>query len=358
MTALPAAAVGPVGFLVGALLGFCVWRARLCSFGAIEDALMGEDWRRMKVFGLSLGIAMLGTQALVLAGVFDPALSTYIPTKLSWLPLAFGAILFGLGMALVGTCAFGSLIRLGGGDLRGLVTLIIFGAVAYAMSRGVLAPLRIRVVEMFAAPMPGESASALPDLLAHYGLNSARIGLPVLLGGFLIGAALRDRRLRHAPRLVTSGVALGFAVVAGWLATQGLVDSLEASVRTQSLTFVAPVGRAFFGLLLNAVDWSDFGVGTVFGVAFGAFIAARLADEFRWNAFDDSLEMRRHLIGAVLMGFGGVLAGGCTIGQGLTAGSLLALSWPVTLLGMLIGARIGIAVLIGEGWRDLMPRKT
>lgn len=350
--------VSVFGLLIGALLGAATWRARLCSFGAIEDALMGADWRRLKVFGLSLGIAIFGTQLLVFAGWFDPAVSTYIPAKLAWLPIAFGAVLFGLGMALVGTCAFGSLVRLGGGDLRALVTLIIFGAVAYAMSRGVLAPVRISAVEWFAAPVPGDVPSSLPEVLTRLGAPGLGSVLGLAAAAFLIAAAVTDKRLRRAPRLLTAGVLLGLGTVGGWLVTQVAVDPLETAVRTQSLTFVAPVGRAFFGLLLNAVDWTDFGVGTVFGVALGAFIAARLSDEFHWNAFDDSLEMRRHLMGAGLMGFGGVLAGGCTLGQGITAGSLLALTWPITVLGMLVGARIGIALLIGEPLSDLFPKKT
>jgi len=354
---LPGVLVGPAGFLVGLVIGFAVWRARLCSFGAIEDALMGDDWRRAKVFGLALGLAILTTQTLVLTGVFGPDLTTYLPSQIAWVPLAAGAVLFGLGMALVGTCTFGSLVRLGGGDLRSLIILIIFGAVAYAMSRGVLAPLRIQLVALFAVAMPGDVASDLPRILDYFGLPSARLVASVLIGGGLIALALRDSRLRKARRLMTSGVVLGLAVTAGWVATQTLADPLDPAIRTQSLTYVAPVGRTFFGLLLNAVDWRDFGVGSVFGVAVGALIAARHADEFRWNAFDDAFEMRRHLIGALLMGIGGVLAGGCTIGQGLTAGSLLAITWPVTIGGMIVGARIGIAILVGESLRDLLLRR-
>lgn len=356
MLSLVPSSLALIGFGVGTTIGAAVWRARLCSFGAMEDALMGHDWRRAKVFGLALALALLLTQILVFTGYFEPRLSTYVPDRLSLIPIAVGAVMFGFGMAQVGTCAFGSLVRLGGGDLRSLIVLLIFGALAYAMQRGVLAPVRLAAMEKLAVPLPGMTPSTLPDLLAHFGVRGAGLILAVAVALLALYSIISDKRLRKARRLLTAGTLLGLGVVTGWLATQTFVDPLETTIRTQSLTFVAPVGRAFFGTLLNALDFADFGVGTVFGVIFGAFLAAVVADEFRWNAFDDPLEMRRHLSGAVLMGIGGVLAGGCTLGQGLTAGSLLALTWPITVGGMLLGARLGIARLVGESWRDVFSR--
>jgi uncharacterized membrane protein YedE/YeeE len=356
MIALPASATGFLGFLVGVAIGAAVWRARLCSFGAVEDALIGRDWRRMRVFGLALGIALTLTQLLIFTGLFDPRMTTYVPDKLSFLPIAIGAVMFGFGMAMVGTCAFGSLVRLGGGDLRSLVVLIIFGALAYAMQRGILAPLRISTVELFAIPMPGMAPSSVGGLSAYAFAADLSMWGGLLVAAILITLYVVDRRLRRARRLMLAGILLGLGVVAGWLATQTLLDSFATNVRSQSLTFVAPVGRTFFGLLLNTVDFADFGVGSVIGTIVGSFAMARYADEFRWNAFDDQIEMRRHLTGAGLMGVGGVLAGGCTIGQGLTAGSLLAITWPITVGGMVLGARLGIAYLVGERWQDIFSR--
>lgn len=345
MTGLPAFAVGMIGLAVGFAAGFAVQRARLCTFGAIEDALVGGNWRRMKAFGLALGIAVLGTQMLVLAG-FDPTASTYIPGRFALAGALAGAVLFGLGMALVGTCAFGSLVRLGTGDLRALVTLIVFGAIAYAALRGVLAALRIDTVERFALPMPHGVPGSAPAILdAGMGWHSA-LPLTFAVSAFLLVAAMRDGRLRHSPRLVTAAVCLGLGVVAGWAATGLLADPFADQIRVQSLTFVAPVARALYALVASDGSLLDFGVMTVFGVPLGAAAAALHSSEFRWEAFDDQREMRRHLSGAALMGFGGVLAGGCTIGQGLSAGSLLAVSWPITVGGMVLGARIGIAILV------------
>ena len=254
--------------------------------------------------------------------------------------------MFGFGMALVGTCAFGSLVRLGGGDLRSLVVVLVFAAIAYAVLRGVLAGLRIAVFENAALVLPIDGGADLPALLDPLFGASTRPWLAAAAAAVLAAAAFGDRRLRRAPRLMAAGVVLGLAVTAGWLATTVLVDPFAAPTTPQSLTFVSPVARAFYGILLDQAELAEFGAGSVFGVVVGAALAARRAREFRWEAFDDAREMKRHLAGAALMGVGGVVCGGCTIGQGLTAGSLMALSWPLAVLGMAAGARLGIAILV------------
>lgn len=329
-----------LGVLIGAVVGFFVRRARLCSFGAVEAALIGQDWRRMKVYALALAVALAGTQLLIAAGWLDPLRTTYVASRLAYLGVALGALAFGFGMALVGTCAFGSLIRLGGGDLRSLVTLMVFGAVAYSVLRGGLASLRINGVEQIALEMPGQ----LPAMISAFSGWGREIALLVALG--LAALAIADRRLWKAPRLMTAGLVLGLGVVAGWVVTGVLADDFDTTSRVQSLTFVAPVARALFGLMIGGPNSFDFGVGSVFGTVAGAFAAARLARDFHWEAFDDPFEMRRHLAGAVLMGVGGILAGGCTIGQGLTAGSLTAVSWVIAVPCLMLGARLGILVLV------------
>ena len=131
---------------------------------------------------------------------------------------------------------------------------------------------------------------------------------------------------------------------------------IDTVPRAQSLTFVSPVGRALYAVLSVPSALLEFGIGTLAGVTLGSFLSALYDREFRWEAFDDDREMRRHLLGAVLMGGGGVLAGGCTIGQGISAGSMLALSWPLAIAGMMIGARIGIAFLVEGSIRGLWQR--
>lgn len=339
---------GLAGLLGGILIGILVQRSRLCTFGAMEDAMIGRDWRRMKVFGLALGIAILITQGLILSGQLDPDRTTYLPTSLPLAGLIAGGVLFGLGTALVGTCGFGSLIRLGTGDLRSLVVILVFGVVAYAALRGILVGFRIGVVEQLALPMPGPSRTDLPTQITRIAGLDSRAVLAGVIALPLLAIALSDRRVRRAKRLATAGLGLGLVTGLGWAATGWWADPFDLHQRTQSLTFVAPVARVLFGVLAGQDSISDFGVASVAGVALGALAASLYAREFRWEAFDDHHEMRRHLTGAALMGFGGVLAGGCTIGQGLSAGSLLAISMPIALISMMAGARLGIAIIVGE----------
>jgi uncharacterized membrane protein YedE/YeeE len=343
---MPGWAIACAGFLIGFAAGYAVHRGRLCSFGAIEDALIGRDWRRMKTFAFALGIALAGTQAMVVMGVFDPSQSTYVPARVAVLSAVIGSVLFGIGMAFVGTCAFGSLVRLGGGDLRSLISMLLFGVVAYATLRGVLSLLRVDLLERVAVAMPGGTPSDVGSLLSRMVQANVHVALAAVLAAILILWALFDARLRKSKRLLLAGGILGLGVFAGWAITGPLADPFDENIRVRSLTFVGPVARALFGVIGNHADWLDFGAMSVPGVVAGSFVYAKQSDNFRWEAYDDHHEMRRHLTGAALMGFGGVLAGGCTIGQGLTAGSVLSVTWPVTVLGMIAGARLGIAILV------------
>lgn len=346
---MSAAIIAIIGLFVGCAAGFVTRRARLCTFGAFEDAVGSGDWRRLKIFGLALGVALLGTQALVAAGLLEPGMTAYGQQRLPWLSIAVGALMFGLGMALVGTCAFGSLVRLGGGDLRALVTMLVFGLFAVAWLRGVLSAFRIEWIE-----------SVYVDLtfsVHHLPVPYPGLALAIVAAAALFWAVRREQRLRHARRMLAAALVLGLCIVTGWAATTLLADPFESTTRPQSLTFVSPIARALYGAVFDAGAWVDFGVMSVAGVVLGSHIAARMNDEFHWEAFDDSHEMRRHLLGAVLMGSGGVLAGGCTIGQGLTAGSVLAPSWPIAMAGMALGARLGIQLLVEGPLREVVTNR-
>lgn len=355
MQLLSAPLVALLGLAIGAVCGFVVRRARLCSYAALESAMIGGDWRRLRVFGLALAIALALTQTPIALDLFDEAETAFLPDRLAVPATLLGGALFGLGMALVGTCAFGSLLRMGAGDLRSLVVILVYAAVGYATMRGVLAPLRLWA-ESFATPGPHGGVASIYAWAGALAGRDLRLPLTLVLAGLLAVAALRDKRLRAMPRMLAAGVTLGVSVAAGWAITAS-ADDFETGRRITSLTFVAPVGRAVYGGLIDPRVWLNFGVGTVFGAPLGAFLAARLNQDFRWEAFDDPREMRRHLLGAVLMGFGGLLAGGCTIGQGITAGSVGALSWPLAVLGMAAGARLGMAILVEGTLRDVLAER-
>lgn len=347
MDVLSPNAVLLLALVIGTIAGFSVRRAQLCLFGALESLLFGGDTRRVKALGLGLGIAIIITQALILAGLLDIRGTSYVASASSSLAVAFGGSIFGLGMALVGTCAFGCLVRLGGGDLRSLVALLLIGAVAFASLYGTLMGVRLYLAGTLPLlpPLPAD----LPSALERVGITGSRLWVSAAIAGALVLWAASDRRLWQARRLLWAGAALGLMVAAGWLVTGVLPDTLANGQTPQSLTFVAPLAKLPFGVLYAGESLAAFGTMTAFGVAIGSFLASLVAGDFRWEAFDAHQEMGRHLLGASLMGFGGALAGGCTIGQGLTAGSLLALSWPFAVGGIVVGAWFGTFMLIG-GW--------
>ena len=337
-------------FAIGIIAGFFVRRAKLCTFAAIETLLFGGDARRVKALAAGLGVAIAITQALILAGLLNVETTPYLSGAASPLAIAFGGSIFGFGMALVGTCAFGCLVRLGGGDLRSLVAILFIGAVAFASLYGTLMGARLFLTASLPLlpPVPADLSTALE--LA--GLAGGRIWASAAIAGGLLIWALSDRRLWAARRLLVAGVALGLLIAAGWMVTGVFPDTLSSGQMPQSLTFVAPLAKLPFGALYTGETLAAFGTMTAFGVVVGSFISALVARDFRWEVFDAHQEMQRHLFGASLMGFGGALAGGCTIGQGLSAGSLLALSWPFALAGIVLGAWFGTFMLIG-GWCNM-----
>jgi hypothetical protein len=192
------------------------------------------------------------------------------------------------------------------------------------------------------------------------GIVGARLGATaaivcvLLLAGGLLGFALTNQRLYRKPRLIAASCVMGCAIALGWLMTGVLADPFDGQ-RAESLTFVAPLGRLILQVVGEAFSTTGFAVATLFGVGAGSFVVAAVRGELRWEAFDDQREMRRHLLGAVLMGVGGVLARGCTIGQGLSGTSTLSIAAPIALLAMVTGAWLGLTHLI-EG-RPLFARR-
>jgi hypothetical protein len=343
MEPLPAWVVALCGGGIGCVIGYAARRGRLCTYGALEDAFLAGNYRRLKVLAIALGVAILLTQLMILYDGLSPETIRYLPTRLPLLSIVLGGLLFGIGMALVGTCAFGSLVRLGGGDLRSLVTIIIYAGAAIAALRGVLAPLRLAYLETQSIAMPGNVQSDLAALSSWIVGFDLRVILALIIVALLVGWAMRRREIFETPRLLSSGILIGIAVAAAWFVTGVLVDDLALVLEPEGLTFVAPVADVLQIIALpTPVTW-DFGICSVLGVVLGAFLASWRHDEFRWEAYDDHREMKRHIMGGILMGLGGVLAGGCTIGQGLTAGSVFALSWLPAVGGMVVGARIGLS---------------
>lgn len=340
------------GLACGILAGAAARSGRLCTMSAIEDAVVASDWRATKAWGLAAAIAISVTQLLVAFGHLDLAQSGHATPRLDWIAAVAGGMLFGFGMALVGTCSFGLIVRLGGGDLRAAVSSALIGITAFAFTAGALQPVRTWMSGHITVEFPSSSGATLAGALDGWMPTCNVWGVVVACVVVLALPALLDARVRRRRRLLAAALGIGVAVGAGWGVTAAAVDGLE-SARLESLSFVAPVGRLLLAIMGEPLQFAGFGVATVVGVAAGAFAVAAWKDEVRWEAYDDAREMRRHLVGAVLMGLGGVLARGCTIGQGMSAASILAISAPLMIFGVVIGAKLGLVLLL-EGrahWR-------
>ncbi len=355
--------VALLGFAGGMVLGGTARTMQFCTLGAIADAFLTTDHRRLRAWALAIATAILATQTLHMAGVIDIYQSIYLVPDFGWLGAILGGLLFGFGMALVGTCAYGSMVRLGGGDLKALVDFLVLGIVAYATLRGLSGMGRVYVIEPTNAQLSGIGNQGIPDVLAW--LLAADVDLVRALLVAAVVAALavycfKDPAFRRSWRDVAGGAIIGLLITFGWVAT-GVVgaDPFEPAALA-SFTFVAPVGQALVYVMTFSGATINFGIASVGGVIVGAFLASRARRDFRLEAFDDEKEMLRHLAGAAMMGFGGVLALGCTIGQGVTGLSTLSLSAPLAVGSIFIGAYFGLKYLI-EGslrgvWRSGFAR--
>lgn len=332
------------GLVGGVMLGLAARVGRFCSMGAVEDAVYGADLGRMRMMAMAAAVAIAGTFGLLGLGVFDPNDTRYFRTEWSVTGSIVGGLLFGTGMALVGTCGFGSLARAGGGDLRGLVMVLVIGIAAYATIAGPLEGVRLWIVPVVPVA-DGTSGHGIAQIAAS-ALALPTVLLAALAAMALAGWALTDSRFRRLSDHLVWSVVAGLAIVFAWFATSTIARTAFDPVETESYTFVAPLGQGILYLMTSDFGDLDFALGAIVGVSLGAAIGSLFKSEFRWEACDDARELGRQMMGAAMMGVGGVLAAGCTIGQGLSALSLLSLSAPVTIVSILIGARFGLYLLV------------
>lgn len=330
-----------VGLIAGVVLGLSARLGDFCTLGALESAIYGKDQRRLRLWGIVLAVAILGTQFGAMAGVIDLGASFY--HAIAWNPAASiaGGLIFGYGMALAGNCGFGALVRFGGGDLRALVIVVVMGIFGFVAMAGPLAPLRTWL-------FPQPDALAPQGILHDLGL----LGLPPALVVMAIAAAclawaLSHRGLRGSVAMIGWGVAAGLAVVWTFAGTSWLNGQSLGAVGVEGPSFTAPVGRTLIWLMTSTAGGITFSVGSVLGVMLGALAGSLWRGMFRWEACEDPRELGRQVGGAVLMGVGGVIAMGCSVGQGVTAFAALAWSAPVTLAAIAAGAWLGLRQLIG-----------
>ena len=333
------------GFAIGALFGLVAQQTNFCTMGALSDLQAFGDARRLRAWALAIAVAVLGTQTLGALGVVELGLSMYRTANLHWLGHLAGGLLFGIGMVFAGGCASRNLVRAGGGDLRALVVLLVIGTSAYMTLGGILGPARAWLEAHTSLSLAADQS--IPALLASFGAGDASTLVwpsTLVIAAALLFYCFKDAAFRTAPRHVLGGLGVGLCVIAGWALTGLAYDEFAAVPRAPiSLTYVRPSGDTLEYLeRYTAARVPGFGVATVFGALAGAWLGALLAGRFKWVGFADSGDTVRNLVGAMMMGVGGILALGCTIGQGVTGVATLALGSWLTLGGILAGGVLGL----------------
>lgn len=330
-----------MGLLGGILLGLAARLGRFCTLGAIEDLLYGGSSTRIRLWAVAIGLSVIGSFVLMALGALDPADTFYLANR--WSPTAsiVGGLFFGYGMALAGNCGFTALARLGGGDLRSFVIVVVIGLAALATISGPFAWIRV-------AAFPAEPAAA-PAGLAH--ILSSATSLPVPAIGIAVGLVLTaiglmNRNFRADPSNFLWAGVIAAAILLAWAGTSFIHITGFSEIPVRSHTFSAPIGGTMLYAMTASGQSLTFGIGSVAGVWIGAFIGSLIKGHFRWEACEDPRELRRQIFGAALMGTGAGIAAGCSIGQGLSAFSVLALSGPVTMAAIFVGAAVGLRQLI------------
>lgn len=327
-------AIGLVYGAVGLLSGFCL-------MSSMRGLLAEGDGRLVRTYALAIAVAIAASQFLAGSGTVDLGKSIYLQQSFSPAVLFLGGLLFGYGMVLSNGCGSRALVLLGRGNLRSFVVVIVLAIAAQMTLKGLIAPARIALVQATQATAP---ASSLPSLLATLGFTEslsralAAAATTVALSLF----AFAHPAFRRSPGQVVAGIIVGLLVAGGWLATGYLGADDFNPVPVTSLTFVAPIADSLQYAMLSTGLTLNFGIATVAGVFAGSLVTALATGRFKLEGYSSPRHMLRSGTGAALMGIGGVMAFGCSIGQGLTGVSTLALGSFVAAAGILLGTAAGL----------------
>lgn len=328
------------GLLIGLAYGVVGLLSGFCLLSGLRGWWSEGDSRLIRSFALALAVGLVATQLLAGYGAVDLSKSVYLQPSFS-APLMFaGGVLFGYGMVLANGCGSRALVLLGRGNLRSLVVVIVLGITAQMTLRGLIAPGRIALLQLSSTK---PAYLTLPEWLRAIGGEvSARVIVASVISAILIIFAFAHAPFRRARWQIAAGVAVGLLVAAGWFATGYLgADEFNPAAVT-SLTFIAPVADTVQYVMLSTGLTLNFGIAMVFGVFAGSLLTSLVTRRFRLEGYTSPRHMLRSMTGAALMGSGGAMALGCSIGQGLTGISTLALSSFVAVAGILVGSAAGL----------------
>ena len=342
------------GFGLALIFGAVAQKTDFCTMGAVSDIVNMGDWSRMRMWLLAIAVAVAGANALDLAGLVDLSRSAYPGARWPWAAYVSGGLLFGVGMTLGSGCGSRSVVRLGGGNLKSLVVLLFLALSAQMTLRGLFAPAREFLSTLAVQFDQGQDLSWL--LAAPLGIGKRSVQ-PWIAAAVALGLAffvLKDRDFRADYERLFASIAIGLVIVGGWYVTGHLgfiaedPETLQEAwlgtrtARPESFTYIGPAANT----LELMQFWADksarmtFGVAVVLGTLGGSFAYAAATRRFRWESFASGSDMRNHILGGILMGFGGVTAMGCTIGQGVTGLSTMALGSILAFFSMIAGAAV------------------
>jgi uncharacterized membrane protein YedE/YeeE len=350
-------------FLLAFIFGAIGNKTRFCTMGAVSDWVNMGDLGRMRMWLLAIAVALLGSSALHLAGVVDLGKSIYPGGNFTWLSYIVGGFLFGVGMTLGSGCGSKTLIRIGAGNLKSVVVYVFLGIAAYMTLRGLFGAFRVEVLEKASLTLPqGQDLPSLFSAWTGIAKGTWMVIVALVLGGAMAAYAYADKEFRSTFDYTLGGVVTGLVVVGGWYVS-GHIGHLaedpntlqEAFVRTntgrmESFSFVSPLAYTLEYLML----WTDkskvitYGIASAAGVIAGSAAYALASRTFRWEGFRDAEDTAMHCLGGVLMGFGGITALGCTIGQAITGFSTLALGSIITFVCIVAGAALTMKL---QYWR-------
>lgn len=340
------------GLIVGLVFGFIVQRTNFCAMGSISDILSFGDYRRFRSWLLAAATALIGAQVLQSAGAVNLGQSMYLNANFNWLGNIIGGLLFGIGMVFAGGCTSRNLVRAGGGDIRSVFVLMIVGLFAYMTIGGIIGPVRAELQALSQVDLAGYAleSQSMGAMIAKAAGQEERIGSWIMvaaIAGAMILYCFKDASFRGSPSHLIAGLGIGLCIVAGWAVTGLAFDEFADQPQNPiSLTYVRPAGDTLEYLRRFTADMvPGFAVTSVFGALAGAFLAAVTAGKFQLTTFADTGDTLRNMSGAVLMGIGGVMALGCTIGQAVTGLSTLAIGSLVTFGALIVGGIIGVKAL-------------
>lgn len=357
-------------FALAFVLGAVAQKTRYCTMGAVSDWVNIGDTGRMRAWVFSMAVALVGVVMLEATGTINLSAETFPPYRtasFAWLRYLVGGLMFGIGMTLASGCGNRTLVRIGGGNVKSLTVLLVAAVSAYLMlwtplyEKAFLPWIQATTINLAPHGMPTQEVGSV--LAAMFGLAPTRtlnLTVSALVALGMLVWVLRSRDFRESSDNIIGGAVVGLVVVIGWYITGGpigqawkeyaeLATEVPSRVQTQSFTFIAPMGDTL-RYLMDPAQFTliNFGVAALSGVIMGSLLYSLPSKNFRFERFFTLKDFATHVLGGVLMGIGGVVAMGCTIGQGVTGISTLAMGSLLAFFAMVIGS---VLTLKYQYWR-------